>query len=191
MLERYIEGVTPSLSSAKIDAIDIDMGYNGTLSNFYILKNSIGDECMEIDGPESASNATFTIEYGTLDTTWTQGGYSGETKIDLRNQAQGSISHIKNIQEVKLSASFQSNCSIPVDDCYDYYVSNPASLTLNSCEFDTVVVYSISGGINSQQCPLPPNYHTNVLNASNPVPLTIGFNNTGFSWTWLALNGYL
>ncbi len=46
------------------DAIDCDQSWAGTLDNFVIVNP--GDECFELDGPEGAMAAKYTIKHGTV-----------------------------------------------------------------------------------------------------------------------------
>lgn len=73
------------------DGLDIDQAYAGTISNSFVIVGDISDHAMEIDGPEGAYEAGFTLNNITLqgNTITPNGEYA-----DYRDRAMGASNNI-------------------------------------------------------------------------------------------------
>lgn len=165
------------------DAIDIDMNYSGTVSNFVVINGSNSDEALEIDGPEGTTHTTglFTLLNGTTNGTG-----------DFKSKAQGTINNVK-MTTAKIRASYQNSCNDPKTDAFTYLTQGSPKLVFTGSEFTSVSVYTDSddGGTPPTGCTVFPADQTAAQNAMTSTTAT-GFSSSGFaSWTWMGVNGKL
>jgi hypothetical protein len=182
------------------DGIDIDQNYSGTISNFIVI-NDNGDEGLEIDGPEGSTNTggMFQLINGSI---WTTNGNG--SGADFKSKAQGSISNTYwsgwSTNSVKIRASFSdtSTC-LDKEDAYTHLTDVIPTLTFTSSEIvgaalmtDQVDVYTKSMSVDLCTGALEATVEGAVGNGTTIVSAaTVGANQSGFSWTWAAVNGKL
>lgn len=182
------------------DAIDIDMNYQGNITNFYLIQGNDTDEAFEIDGPEGSTyiDGSFTLINGIVK------NYNGSgTGMDLKSKPQGTISNVSfegyDYKIIKLRSTFSDtlNC-IEKTDAYSNLVDS--KLNLENIELITTNTFSqivnVYNGtvINSQNDICTQNQHSNVetiltnnsVNISNNSTVELNVNN--FGWTWIFLN---
>ena len=72
------------------DAFDVDQAYSGTISNIMSIADAESDHALEIDGPEGAMEAGFTMNGGYFV------GYNpdGGEYADFRSNAMGTVSNL-------------------------------------------------------------------------------------------------
>ncbi len=170
------------------DGVDIDMNYEGTVSNFMVINGSNSDEALEIDGPEGSTytNGFFALENGTV---YTFGGT--EARGDFKSKAQGSISNVK-MGEAKIRASYQNNCADPKTDAFTYLTQASPILTFTGSEFTAASVYTASqddAGVND--CTVPAADQTAAEGVMTSTTATGASASTFNGWTWCSVNGKL
>ncbi|TNE75730.1 MAG: hypothetical protein EP333_03795 [Bacteroidetes bacterium] len=163
------------------DGIDIDMNYAGTVSNFLVINGTNSDESIEIDGPEGTTytNGLYTLMNGTV---------SGNG--DFKSKAQGTQNNVK-LATAKIRASYQNNCADPKSDAFTYLTDVAPKLVFAGSEFTGVSVYTAStddAGVNA--CTVPAADQTAAQAAMTSTTAT-GGSTTGWSWTWMSVNGHL
>lgn len=86
------------------DALDIDQAYAGTISNSFVILGAISDHGLEIDGPEGAYEAGFSLNNITLqgNSITPEGEYA-----DYRDRAMGASNNVyaygfKDVSDVEL-----------------------------------------------------------------------------------------
>jgi hypothetical protein len=173
------------------DGFDIDQNYSGTFNNSIVVYNNNGDEFLEIDGPENAtySAGMFTISNSTFISKTADG------TVDLKSKAQGVITDCKftGLVDVKVSASYESDCLTSKTDAYDKYVASTPTLEFknNNAGSAVVEVYTKSEDDSENVCALTAGYQTgaeSVYTAASNNGSATGANQSDFDWTWTALN---
>ena len=168
------------------DGLDIDMNYAGTVDNFIVVNGNSSDESLEIDGPEGTTNTTglFTLSNGT---TYTYGGT--DTHIDLKSDAQGTISNVV-FGTAQLRASYQNNCTNAKEDAFTHFTNASPTLVVNGA-YTAITVYTGStDNAGANACTVfavdqtaAETIRTNSQMTITPVDATI------FSWTWMSVKG--
>lgn len=161
------------------DCIDIDQGYAGNISNFRILVDVNGDEAIEVDGPEGTINNTalVTMSNGTISV------YNGTlASSDFKAKAQGNFSNIIFDGSVKFRSEYDTACTTPLESAFTHLTDTPPTLVFNNCSRNSINVYSL--------CTVSSADQTAAENAFPSLGAT-GATTTGWSWSWLAINGYL
>lgn len=177
------------------DGIDIDQSYSGTISNFAVIcGNGIGDENLEIDGPEGSSNTDglFTLSNG-LCIIQSDDASAG----DFKAGAQGMVNNVtftNSGQEVKFRTKFDDNC-VNTPDAYSNLVSVSPTLTFTEASIPSgVKVYDgDADSDNPTSCPavlladqVAANAAINMMGAGGTLDLT-----TVFAWTCAGQSGEL
>ena len=75
------------------DAFDGDQGYSGTVNNFVSIAGSESDHALEFDGPEGATNGTYTFTNGTC-RGFNVDGVDGGEYADFRSNLMASLSNV-------------------------------------------------------------------------------------------------
>ena len=168
------------------DGIDIDMNYSGIVNNFVVINGYNSDEGLEVDGPEGTTytNGLFTLSNGLIY------NYDGSTPSnDFKSKAQGYINNVK-LGNIKIRASYQNDCVDPKTDAFTHLTDQSPKLFFTDCEYDNVVVYTVSqddNGLNT--CPVPAVDQTNAENMI--INTSVNNNTNGFEWTWTSIKGKL
>ncbi len=165
------------------DAIDIDMNYSGTVTNFVVINGVNSDKSLEVDGPEGTTytSGLFTLLNGTTNGTG-----------DFKSKAQGTINNVK-MGVAKIRASYQNACVDPKTDAFTYLTQGSPTLVFTGAEFSSVLVYTASddGGNPATGCTVFAADQTAAEGAMTSATAT-GFASTGFaSWTWMGVNNKL
>ena len=91
------------------DAIDIDEGYNGTISNFLIELVENSDNAIEINGGQEGQVGDFTLSNGLIDGM----GLATAAIYSIDEKAKGKIANVKTVNLVEQSSDNKStNVSI-------------------------------------------------------------------------------
>ncbi len=176
------------------DAFDIDQNFAGSFKNSVVVYDNTGDEFLEIDGPENATNVNglFTVENCTFISK------TGDGTVDMKSKAQGTIKNCKfeGLTKFKLSASFKDDCSTAKTDAYTHYVANPATLVVKDNNTSaSISVYTKSQNSSSEACPVSDEMKSTVetiYSAANNNSSAEGADLSEFDgWTWAKLNGKL
>lgn len=164
------------------DAVDVDMNYAGTVTNFYILNGASSDEALEIDGPEGTTYTTglFSLTNGTCN-----------GNGDFKSKAQGTVTGVS-FSTPKIRASYQTACTAPKTDAFTHLTDASPKLIFTSSAFSTPSVYTDSddGGTPATPCTVPGADQTAAAAAMTSGTAT-GATTTGFGWTWMSANGHL
>ena len=75
------------------DAFDGDQGYSGTVNNFVSIAGSESDHALEFDGPEGATNGTYTFTNGTC-RGFNVDGVDGGEYADFRSNLMANLSDV-------------------------------------------------------------------------------------------------
>ena len=146
------------------DGIDIDQSYSGTVSNFYVITDGgVTDNCLEIDGPESTTNATgfFTLINGRI-----EGPGTTSTIVDAlafcKSSAQGTI---ENVYWTNFNAADHADA-----DGQAIILDGSSDITFTLCQFDdayafynessTATIISTTAANGMQQVSADPAYAT-------------------------------
>lgn len=167
------------------DAVDIDMNYAGTVTNFLIINGANSDEALEIDGPEGTTYTTglFNLVNGTC---YLYGG--GDANGDFKAKSQGTITNVK-FGDAKIRASYQNDCADPKTDSYTYLTDVAPKLIFTGSEFTGVSVYTASmDNAGTTACSVPAGDQTTAEGAMTSASGT-GANTGVFGWTWASANG--
>jgi hypothetical protein len=164
------------------DGIDIDMNYDGTVSEFIVINGSNSDEALEIDGPEGITHTDgmFSLTNGLV--------YNHESNLgspgDFKSKAQGSVTNVS-LGTIKIRASYQNNCADAKTDAFTHLIDINPKLTFSYCSFLGVNVYT-----NSISCTVP---SIDQLTAESVISSEISpwCCPIGFDWTWCSINGKL
>lgn len=158
-----------SLGYCGDDLIDIDMNYDGTISNFYLV--SPGDESIEADGPEGMTHTTGIFNLNN--------GYAPGSN-DLKSKAQGIFDNII-FGTIKIRCSYELDCVTEKNDAASN-ISNGVSAFTN-CSWDSYTVYNVNG------CSVTNSTQSGVDNNMQiETPVITDFDK---SWTWLYINNKL
>ena len=109
------------------DAFDIDQGYSGTINNFYGIADAESDHALEIDGPEGALNAGFTLTNGTL-VGYNDPNINGEY-ADFRDGARGTLNNL-------FFQNFSCGSDFELDDDITSSNATAGSLSFSNLTFD-------------------------------------------------------
>jgi len=90
------------------DAFDIDQAYSGSINNIIAIAGAAQDHAMEIDGPEGALKAAFTLTNGTF-IGYNDNGTDGGEYADFRDGAEGNLSNL-------FFKNFSENSDVELDD---------------------------------------------------------------------------
>lgn len=170
------------------DALDIDMNYSGTVTNFLLVGGTNSDEALEIDGPEGTTYTTglFNLTNGTA---YTFGG--APASGDFKAKAQGTITNVK-FGTSKIRASYQNDCADPKTDAFTYLTQGSPKLIFTGSEFTATSVYTASqdnAAVND--CTVFPADQT-AAEAAMTSTTASGATTTVFNgWTWMSVNGKL
>ena len=75
------------------DAFDGDQGYSGTVNNFVSIAGSESDHALEFDGPEGATNGTYTFTNGTC-RGFNVDGVDGGEYADFRSNLMANLNNV-------------------------------------------------------------------------------------------------
>lgn len=170
------------------DGIDIDMNYDGTVSNFLVINGSNSDEALEIDGPEGTvyTNGMFSLVDGT---TYTFGGTTANG--DFKSKAQGTLTNVS-LGTAKIRASYQNNCADAKTDAFTHLTDATPSLVFNGAEFTSVSVYTTSqDDLGTANCSVPSTDQTSAENVMTSQATTGATTSVFNAWTWSSVNGKL
>jgi len=172
------------------DGLDIDQAYAGTVSNAMVILGISSDHAMEIDGPEGAYKAQFTLENitikGNADT-------PGGEYADYRSLAMG---HTNNIYAYGFKES--SDVELDNNDVSQNFLDG--DLTFEAWEivgFDnTIFVEKVAKDANGdpteEKIILDPNFPTRAKAWTSTVDegsQTVGADTSVFDWTYAKMKG--
>lgn len=170
------------------DALDIDMNYSGTVTNFMLVGGTNSDEALEIDGPEGTTYTTglFNLTNGTA---FIFGGASASG--DFKAKAQGTVTNVK-FGSSKIRASYQNDCADPKTDAFTYLTQGTPKLIFSGSEFTGVSVYTASqDNALVNNCTVFSADQTAAEGAMTSTTAS-GASTAGFNgWTWMSVNGKL
>lgn len=171
------------------DAIDIDMNYSGTVTNFVVVNGTNSDKVLEIDGPEGTThvNGLFTLQDGT---TYAYATGGNPATADYKSKAQGTSNNVK-MGEVKIRSSFESDCTTPKTDAYTYLTQASPKLVFTASEFTAPNVYTKSddGATPPTVCTVPTGYQGDASTAMGASTAASGATTTFVNgWAWAAIN---
>ena len=161
------------------DALDIDMNYSGTVTNFVLIGGTNSDEALEIDGPEGTTNTggLFSLTNGTA---FIFGGAAASG--DFKAKAQGTVTNVK-FGSSKIRASYQNDCADPKTDAFTYLTQASPKLIFTGSEFTGVSVYTASqDNALVNNCTVFP---------ADQTAAEAAMTSTGWGWTWMSVNGKL
>lgn len=171
------------------DALDLDMNYSGTVTNFLLVGGSNSDEALEIDGPEGTTYTTglFNLVNGTA---YTFGGAAATATGDFKAKAQGTVTNVK-FGTSKIRASYQNDCADPKTDAFTYLTQASPKLIFTGSEFTAVSVYTASqDNALVNNCTVFPADQTAAEGAMTSTSAT-GASTSVWGWTWMSANGKL
>ncbi len=176
------------------DAFDIDQNFSGAFKNSMVIyKSTVGDEFLEIDGPENSTftNGMFTIENCTFIDIDNNGS------CDLKSKAQGSIKNnlFTGLSNFKISTKLDTDCTSVLMDAYKHYINGTLILESNHTDANLqIYTKSNNGATTPVICSLPTNLQT-AANAIYNVANNTTNNNVNSvnqsefqNWTWMAAN---
>ncbi len=169
------------------DALDIDMNYSGTVTNFVLIGGANSDEALEVDGPEGTTNTggLFSLTNGTA---FIFGGAAASG--DFKAKAQGTVTNVK-FGSSKIRASYQNDCADPKTDAFTYLTQATPKLIFTGSEFTGVSVYTASqDNALVNNCTVFPADQTAAEGAMTSTSAT-GGSTSGWGWTWMSVNGKL
>lgn len=165
------------------DAIDLDMSYSGTFTNFVVVTDANSDEGLEIDGPEGSSNLNgmFSLVNGSV---YQYGG--GNANADLKSKAQGTITNVS-FGMAKIRASYQNECVDAKGDAFTYLTDASPKLVVTGSTFSGVSVYTDSDDSQGTGCTVFPQDQT-AAEAAMTSGASTGADATEFNtWTWMSI----
>ena len=175
------------------DAFDIDQNFAGEFINSMVVyKSSIGDEFLEIDGPEASTNVNgkFTVKNCLFIDKDNNGS------CDLKSKAQGVVkdNEFNGLNKFKISAKFDDTCDFtnPLTDAYTHYMSGDLEIKMNKT--DAILnIYTKSEDGAGTTCEFPVGFDTAAQaiftgagNSSTNAPSVVS--QSDFDWTWTAQN---
>jgi hypothetical protein len=178
-------GGTVNVSSAMVsyqgdDAFDVDQAYSGTITNIAYIAGTDSDHALEIDGPEGAFEAGFTINGGKLK------GEKGEY-ADFRSNAQGTVQNL-------YFWNFETSADVELDNDGVSTNYSVGDLTMSGCVFNTSVTLA---DVSADKATTPPagfDFDVEFAADGNSVGTTApsGFDKSQFTgWSWADNKGLL
>ena len=157
------------------DAFDIDQSYSGTIDNYMGIADADSDHALEIDGPEGAMVASFTMTNGTLK------GYNpdGGEYADFRDMPAGNVtnSYFHNFScgsDFEIDLGKKEN-GVLVDP------SSSANMSFSSIEFNVSHLADSCKTTVADICDDQPGDLAGGFNASVVTSPTVGANESDFS----------
>ncbi len=172
------------------DAFDIDQNFSGSFINSMVVyKSSVGDEFLEIDGPENSTHVDglFTVK----NCLFIDKDNAGS--CDLKSKAQGVVKNneFSSLEKFKISTKLE-DCTTILTDAYTHYIDGTLKIISNKTDA-TLHVYTKSTDNADVVCDLMPSIQTNadaIFNvAGNASTIQVNVvNQSEFDWTWTAIN---
>lgn len=173
------------------DAFDIDQNYSGGFINSMVVyKSSIGDEILEIDGPENNTHTSgkFTIENCLFI------DKDNNASCDLKSKAQGKIlnNEFIGLSKFKISLKLDSDCSTVLTDAYTRYIDGDLEILTNKTDA-SLNLYTKSEDNSGFTCIIP-SVQSNAAqttfvgagNSTTAAPTVVS--QSDFSWSWTSIN---
>ncbi len=174
------------ISFQQDDAIDVDMNWSGTLTNFYTINGTgtTSDKALEIDGPEGITNTTglFGLTNGTC---IVYGG--GYATGDFKSKAQGTVTNVV-FGTAKISANFDAaNACANKSDAYSNLTGATQKLFFTDAKFTSTLVYT-----SVTTCTIPAEFQGLAEARMTSNASATGADKTVFNtWSWTSIKGKL
>jgi len=168
------------------DAFDIDQNFAGKFTNSMVVyKSSVGDEFLEIDGPENSTNVNgkFTVENCLFRDKDNAGS------CDLKSKAQGVVQNneFESLSKFKVSVKLDTDCTTVLTDAYTHYVDGDLEIKTNKTDAPLELYTKTEGcSVPTVQIDAAASVFSAAGNAMSVSPTTV--QESDFSWTWTAEN---
>ena len=169
------------------DAFDGDQGYSGTVNNFVSIAGSESDHALEFDGPEGATNGTYTFTNGTC-RGFNVDGVDGGEYADFRSNLMANLSNV-----YFFNFSETSDFELDNDGVAANYLDR--LITTSGLEFN--VSHLTGGNMDCENIMQDNSTEGTAFNQIDPgcsivTDPSVGANTSEFNgWTWAQTSGIL